>query len=134
MRNAAPLAALLLLGACASYQPHAPVSDVQYNALGHDPFWLLSIGDDRIVLTLGDEGGRADGGVITVAYPRSLPRTVNGVRHWQSGDSTGTISVEARPGTCQGAGDRTYEHHVRVRLSGRELTGCGGREIGEKAA
>jgi uncharacterized membrane protein len=117
----------LLLAGCASYQPHAPVRDVQYSALGHDPFWLLTIGDDRIVLTLGEEGGRADGGLQTISYPRTLPRIVGGVRTWQAGDGTGVINVEARPGACEGGGGRRYEHHVRVRLSGRELTGCGGR-------
>ena len=28
-------------------------------------------------------------------------------------------------------GSRVYEDHVRVRLSGRELTGCGGRLVNE---
>ncbi|HEX8527965.1 hypothetical protein [Allosphingosinicella sp.] len=130
MKKTIPLL-LLLAASCASGgRPHAPVRDLQYNALGHDPFWLLSIGDDRIVLTLGHEGCRADGDLVTIAYPRTLPRDSAGVRTWESGDGNGVISVEARPGTCEGSGGMTFEHHVRVRLSGRELIGCGGRQKG----
>ena len=49
---------LLLLGACATHAaPYAPVRDVRYPAIGHDPFWMVTIGDDRIVLRLGHDGG-----------------------------------------------------------------------------
>jgi uncharacterized membrane protein len=123
---------LAFMAACAT-QPDAysPVGTVRYSALGADPFWLVSIGDDRIVLTLGDEGGRADGALESYAFPRVLP-VVNGVfRTWESADGAAVINVQARPGPCTGSGARLYEDHVRVRLSGRELSGCGGRMVSE---
>jgi uncharacterized membrane protein len=121
------LLALCLPAACAaSPQPYAPVRNVRYQAVGAEPFWLLTIGDDRIVLTAPDGGQRARGRVAM--WPRTLPRTVDGVRSWESGDGTSVISVQARPGPCT-AGGRTYEDQVRVRLSGRELNGCGGRLV-----
>ena len=133
MRRSPISLCLLAVAACAT-QPgvYSPVGTVRYSALGHDPFWMVTIGDDRIVLALGDEGGRADGAVNSFSYPRTLPRTVGGVRTWQSGDGgTGVIGIEARRGPCSGSRGSVYEDHVRVRLSGRELTGCGGRLLEE---
>lgn len=126
---------LLLLGSCQSYrsQPYDPVETVAYSALGHDPFWLLTIGDDRIILTLGDEGGRADGALDSYSWPRALPRIADGLRTWEAAGETAAITIEARPGPCEGSGGRVYEDHVRVRLSGRELAGCGGRTIDRPA-
>ena len=128
MRRAAVpalLPPLLLLAGCATWgeRPYAPIENVRYTAIGHDPFWLATIGDESIVLTLGDEGGRADGALETWAYPRVLPRTLDGVTRWESGDGAGVIAIEARPGPCAGSSGRRYEDHVRVTLSGRELAG-----------
>jgi len=129
-----PLALLppLLLAACATDRgaPFNPVASVAYSALGHDPFWLVTIGDDSIILTLGDEGGRADGALDSHSFPRALPQVDGEFRRWESGDGTATIAIQARPGPCDGSGGRRYEDHVRVRLSGRELAGCGGRLLG----
>ena len=118
---------LALTAACAT-QPevYSPVGTVRYSALGADPFWMVSIGDDRIVLTLGDEGGRADGALESFSFPRVLPVVNGAFRTWESAEGAAVISVQARPGPCTGSGGRIYEDHVRVRLSGRELTGCGG--------
>ncbi|HET9427288.1 MAG TPA: hypothetical protein VFO69_02920 [Allosphingosinicella sp.] len=124
--------ALALLAACATQsEVYSPVGSVRYSALGADPFWMVSIGDDRIVLTLGDEGGRADGALESFAFPRVLPVVNGAFRTWESADGAAVISVQARPGPCTGSGSRIYEDHVRIRLSGRELTGCGGRMLGE---
>ncbi len=124
------LTAALLLGGCVGEAGLiAPVRDVRYAAIGHDPFWSMAIGDDRIVLTLGDQGGRADGALNSYAFPRVLPRTADGVRIWQSGEGTSVLTAEARPGPCTGSGGLRYADQVRVRLSGRELTGCGGRML-----
>jgi uncharacterized membrane protein len=126
--SAAALA--LALSACAAgREPYAPVRDPVYTALGHDPFWLVTIGDDRMVLTLGPPGGRADGGLDSYAFPRVLPRTDGDVRRWESADGPATLTVEARPGPCEGSAGMRFEHHVRVTLSGRALTGCGGRQL-----
>ena len=120
---------LLIAAGCAAdrSRPWAPVENVRYSALGHDPFGMLAIGDDRIVLRLGHDGGEEAGEYDDIVFPRTLPRTVGDVRTWESGDGTQVIAIESRPGPCIGSRRIRYEHHVTVRLSGRELTGCGGR-------
>ena len=121
---------LALLAACKTYdRPYAPVENVRYSAIGYDPFWLLTIGDDRIVLRIGHDGGGEAREYDDAVFPRTLPRTVDGVRTWQSGEGTAVIAIEAHRGPCEGSGGRRYEDLVRVRLSGRELTGCGGRLV-----
>jgi uncharacterized membrane protein len=98
---------------------------MEYGAIGHDPFWMAAIGGDRIVLTLGPPGGRADGELVSHDYPRALPREANGVRRWESGAGTDVIAIEARALPCT-AGRRSYPDTVTVTLSGRMLRGCGG--------
>lgn len=133
MKRCLPLA-LLALSACAadgSREPYSPVGEFQYGAMGHDPFWMVAIGDDQIVLTLGPPGGRADGELTSTSFPRVLPRDVNGARRWESGQGTQVIAIEARPGDCT-TGGRTYEDKVTVTLSGRMLKGCGGRDVEDR--
>lgn len=131
MKRVLPLVALLPLAACQAYQerPYAPVETVEYSALGHDPFWLATIGDDRIVLTLGDPGGRADGGLESYSWPRVLPREADGVKRWESGGPGGSIAIEARPGPCTGGDGARFADRVTVTYSGGTLTGCGGRML-----
>jgi uncharacterized membrane protein len=119
----------LLAGCETARTPYAPVDQVRYSAIGEDPFWLLTIGDDRIVLRLGNGPGTSASEAV---WPRTLPRTVDGVTSWQAGDGTQVIGIEARPGPCTGSRGRRYEDQVRVRLSGRELAGCGGRLLGSE--
>lgn len=114
----APLA-LLAAGCQTTPRPYNPVRNVAYSAVGQDPFWVLTIGDDRIVLRQGDSEG--------VIWPRTLPRIVDGVQTWESGDDTAVIAVQSTPGPCEDRTGRRFEDHVRVRLSGSELNGCGGR-------
>ncbi|PSJ39566.1 hypothetical protein C7I55_13245 [Sphingomonas deserti] len=126
-----PAAMLASLAGCAQDPPpFAPVTNVAYAALGDQPFWMVTIGDDRIVLALGAPGGTAGkGGKLTShAYPRVLPRTDSGATIWQSGEGTEVISIESRKAArpCE-AGGRHFEDSVRVTLSGRMLEGCGGR-------
>jgi uncharacterized membrane protein len=120
---------LLVLAGCTATQPYAPIRDVHYSALGQNPFWMLAIGDDRVVLTFGPAPGGRPGELRSHSYPRVLPRTEDGVRRWQSGEGTAVIDVEARPGPCTGSRGARYEDEVRIRLSGRELSGCGGRRL-----
>ncbi|HYI49277.1 MAG TPA: hypothetical protein VEX35_12520 [Allosphingosinicella sp.] len=112
---------LLVAAGCAtSPQPYAPVRDVAYQAKGAEPYWLLAIGDDRIVLrSTTFEGERS--------WPRTLPRTVGGVRTWRSEQGGSAITVESRPGPCEDEGEELYEDNVRVNLGDHVLTGCGGR-------
>jgi uncharacterized membrane protein len=116
---------LLLAAGCAtSRTPYAPVRDVAYQAMGTGgSAWLLVIGDDRIIFRPGGGAERS--------WPRVLPRTVDGVRIWQSGAGPDGITVTARPGPCNGEGQGenlyNYEHSVTVRLGEGEYRGCGGR-------
>jgi len=121
---------LLLAAGCETApEPYAPVQSVHYQAIGAEPFWQLTIGDDRIVLRLA--GMSED-----VVYPRTLPRTLDGITTWQSGAPPFVIVVEATAGPCSNPGGQTFENRVRVRYSGEdlrtnrpfteELTGCGG--------
>lgn len=122
---------LLLAGCAASQAPYSPARDVRYSALGHDPFWMVTIGDDKIVLTFGP----ATGGSRKLAghsFRRVMPRMVDGVKSWESADGTAVILVEARREDCIGSGGAVFEDRVRVRLSGRELHGCGGRRIASR--
>ena len=131
MSKAFCLLPLLVLAACETdrERPYRPVENVRYTAIGHAPFWMVTIGDDRIVLRLGHDGGEEAEEYDDIVWPRTLPRTQDGYRTWQSGEGTAVITVQTRPGPCDGSGDRRYEDHVRVRLSGRELSGCGGRPV-----
>lgn len=128
MKRLLPLALIALAGCATDSRVYSPVRNFSYGAISHDPFWLVSIGDDKIVLTLGPEGGRADGELNSYQYPRVLPQTTEGVRRWQSAEGTQVITIEARPGPCT-TGGRTYADSTRVLLSGRVLEGCGGREV-----
>ncbi|HEY5720851.1 MAG TPA: hypothetical protein VIT45_00875 [Allosphingosinicella sp.] len=124
----APLLLFLLAGCAGSQAPYSPARDVRYSALGQDPFWMVTIGDDKIVLALAPaEGGK--GKLTSHDYRRVLPRTVDGVKSWESADGTAVILVEARAEPCRGSRGEWFEDRVRVRLSGRELHGCGGRML-----
>jgi uncharacterized membrane protein len=114
---------LLIAAGCATSQrPYTPVNDVRYQAMGAEPFWMLVIGDDRILLRSSTfEGERS--------WLRTLPRTEGGTRIWQSGEGGQRITIEARPGPCETEGEETYADHVRVAFPGGALTGCGGRLI-----
>ena len=116
---------LLLAAACTQAQPYAPVREPHYTALGADPFWLLTIGEERIVLS----SGRERRGLRGRTYRRTGASLDKDVRRWEGGEGVAVIGVEARRGPCRGAGGATYEDFVRVRLSGRELNGCGGRLV-----
>ena len=131
MKRPAALLPLLLLAGCAAAveAPYAPTASVEYGARGHDPFWMVTVGDDRIVLARGPDGGRADGEIVEAVYPRVLPVERDGVRRWESGEGTMVIAIEARQGPCIDGG-RSYEDKVKVYLSGVMLEGCGGRETG----
>jgi uncharacterized membrane protein len=125
MKAAIPLALLALAGCATSRAPFSPVSQVDYSAVGHEPFWMVTIGDDSIVLTLGAQPG-TEGRLSSHRFARVLPNVTDGVTRWESGDGTAAIAVEARPGPCTGSRGRRYRDQVTVSLSGRQLDGCGG--------
>lgn len=124
-----PLSLLAAAGCATPGDEAAPGGEaVRYAATSHDPFWLASIGDERVLLTTGPAGGRADGELSSYAYPGVRPSLVKGVRRWEAGSGTAVIAIEARPGPCA-TGGRSYRERVRVYLSGRTMNGCGGTEI-----
>lgn len=61
-----------------------------------------------------------------MVFPPAAKVEENGVLRWQSGRGTQVISIEAWPGGCPQRANRESLDRVRVRLSGRELEGCGG--------
>jgi len=127
VRHILPLLPLMLAGCAQHPRPYAPIDNVRYAAIGQEPFWLVTIGDDSIVLAFGPDPGARQ--LNSYRYPRTLPRTVDGVRRWESSSGTAAISVEAAEGPCEGAGGRRYRDRVRVRMNGRELNGCGGPQL-----
>jgi hypothetical protein len=122
------LVCALFLAGCSAPQPHAPVREPHYTALGAEPFWLLTIGAERIVLS----SGRDRSGLSDRVYRRGPARMEGGVRRWEGGEGVAVIGVDAWRRPCAGAGGAMFEDVVRVRLSGRELNGCGGRLLGRK--
>jgi len=122
---------LLLAGCAAGQTPYSPTGEVHYSAIGQDPFWLLSVGRSRIVLTFGPaEAGRSS--LRGHSYRGVRASFADGTKRWEAGDGTAVISVEARPGRCTGPRGAMFEEEVSVRLSSRELHGCGGRPIPER--
>lgn len=124
------LAPFLVMSGCASAPraPVSPVASIQYGAISHDPFWLVSVGEDRIVLTQGLAGGRADGELTSYEYPGAISTMKKGIKRWEGRQGVAVISIEARKGPCSTGGE-TYPDRVRVYLSGRMMEGCGGREL-----
>ena len=101
MRRLLLLWPLLLAGGCqTASRPYAPVDNVRYSAIGQEPFWMVTIGDDAIVLASSPDPGAESRRVRNYRYPRTLPRTVDGVRRRGSANGTAVISVEAMPGPC----------------------------------
>ncbi|HYI63540.1 MAG TPA: hypothetical protein VEW71_01505 [Allosphingosinicella sp.] len=120
MKIAALLPLLLVAGCQTMPRPYAPVSEIAYQAMGAEPFWMLTIGDGRIVLrSTSLEGERS--------WPRTLPRTAAGVRIWRSEREGSSVTVESRPGPCETEGEEVYEDNVRVIVGDQILSGCGGR-------
>lgn len=124
------LLAVAGLAACAANQrPYAPVENVRYSALGQNPFWMVTIGDDRIVLTMSPDPGARASQLNSYSWPRTLPRTQDGVQRWESSSGTSAITVEAMEGPCE-ASRAQFRDRVRVRLNDRQLEGCGGPRVG----
>jgi uncharacterized membrane protein len=125
MRRTLPFLALVLTACTTPTVPQAhepPVRSIAYQAVGGRPFWLLTIGDDKIVFwpVSGDQQR---------IWPRTLPREADGTRMWRSGEGAEAILIEARPGPCSSDDERLFEDFVTIRMGeeGVELNGCGGR-------
>ena len=117
----------LPLAACAlPDQEYGHVTAMRYEAFGDPPLWRLSIGDDRLALTLHDPAL----GPTSTSFSGVEARTAGETTRWRAGgDGLGGVSVEARRETCIAADGTRYEDEVTVSLSGRQLEGCGGRKL-----
>jgi hypothetical protein len=119
------LAACATTGERAEQPPAPPAGTPIHSAHSNDPLWHVVIWPDRISLLL-DTGGRGrEADFLRTRYEGVRETRSGGVRRWQAGRGTEVISVEIWDGPCVQAG-ATYREVARVRLSGRELNGCGG--------
>lgn len=117
----------LLLAACVTPEPkYGREPGLLYEAFGEPPFWLLTIRDRELVLTIHDPAL----GPHTTSYAAVTARTEGKTTRWTAGgDGLGGIAVEARREPCTIPDGRRYEDKVTVSLSGRQLEGCGGEQI-----
>lgn len=117
----------LLLAACAV--PKAEYrhdTALRYEAFGDPPLWRLSVGDDRLALTIHDPAL----GPTSTSFADVTARTEGETTRWTAGgESLGRVDVEARRETCVAADGTRYEDRVTVSLSGRQLEGCGGKRL-----
>jgi uncharacterized membrane protein len=119
------LCALILAGCAAQPRPYAPVRGIiAYQALGNRQFWVLTIGDDRILL---HDGARPDR-----IWPRTLPRIEEDQRIWQLGEGADAVRIVARSGPCTAVNGDIYADFVSVHFGHADLDGCGGRRIGQE--
>jgi uncharacterized membrane protein len=122
------LFALVLTGCAGSETANEAADEVRYSAAGENPSWRVTISENAIQLSMGaaPRAGQGSGGY---AYRGVEALSVEGARRWNAGNGTAVIGVEAWRTPCTGAGGALFEDRVRVRLSGRELNGCGGRQL-----
>jgi hypothetical protein len=102
----------------------ASAPGIAYEAVGEHRAWRLTVGDDGVRLAFAGASARNGGHV----YPHVVAREFGSSRRWEAGAGVAVISVEARPGRCA-VGGLIYVDKVRIRLSGRELYGCGGSRL-----
>jgi uncharacterized membrane protein len=124
------LALSVLLAGCATAGPYAPVRETRFAALGQQPFWMVTIGDDRIVFRSAAEAAGVDRRDERV-FPRTLPRTVGGVVTWHSQAGTDTITIESSPGPCANGRSQQFERRVTVRMNETVFSGCGGPPVAD---
>lgn len=93
-----------------------------YRALGTEPFWSVTIGVRRMVLTrLGER-------TVSVRTPAARP-TFNGRRY-----VTRRITVDVTRTPCNdGMSDRRFPDTVTVHFDRKTLRGCGGVPVGSAA-
>lgn len=95
--------------------------DVDWRAIGNEPFWGVSIGRDGLVFSeLAGE---------SVEFPAAEPRREEGGFTLSSALNGRLLAVELRAESCSdGMSDRQYEWVARVEIDGRRLEGCAIRD------
>jgi heat shock protein HslJ len=125
MRFIPPIAVALLAAACAPVagtQAPAPTDDAPYRAIGTEPGWALTIGDEMHYA--------GDYGETKIIIPTPEPRaSVNGDRY-----VTTRLIVDITHAPCSdGMSDRRYPDTVTVTADGKTVHGCGGAGGGKMA-
>src|SRR5688500_16791331 len=96
MKQLAPLLLVALTGcAILPWGAAGGAERIQYSALNHDPFWLVSVGEKNIVLTQGPRGGRADGELTDALFSRVPSPQAEGLRIWSGENGGMPITVRA---------------------------------------
>lgn len=106
----------------------APASAYEFHAAGANPSWLVLVGQQRITLAITSTGSDGRLQMLRTSFAEVTRDHIPAARRWRAGTGTEVIGVEAWPQPCR-VGTAVVEDAVRVRLSGRELRGCGGRAI-----
>jgi len=95
--------------------------DVDWRAIGTEPFWGVSIGRDGLVLSEPAEE--------PVRFPPAEPRGTEGGFALSSALDDRVLAVRLRFESCSdGMSDRQYEWSARVEVDGRRLEGCAIRD------
>ena len=125
MRHALLLPLLLAAGCETNRTPYSPVENVRYSAIGQEPFWMVTIGDDSIVLAFGPRSGRTCGEARRPPIPAHPAPPCRRRHHWTSLDGPGRIGTtrarvlaRARAAFAIATGARPPQR--------REMHGCGG--------
>lgn len=117
------LVPLLLAGCANRSEPRTGAPQVEYSALGQEPGWTLRIDRERIRYA-GDNGQTR----IAVARP-IVQATAFGTRY-----ATTRVVVDIAPGGCRDAiSGSGFTDTVVVTTGGRQLRGCGGERLIERA-
>lgn len=110
-----PALAFLLLAACAPVAAPPPPQE-PYRAIGTEPFWSLTIDQQRMVFIEANAPG------VEIAQP--TPRPIHGF----AGDiyQTPRIHVNIVHARCSdGMSDRIYPDSIQLTVDGRQFRGCG---------
>lgn len=95
--------------------------DLDWRAIGTEPFWGVAIGRDALVFS--------EPGEDPVAFPAAEPRRTEGGFTLSSTLDGRPLEVRLRAESCSdGMSDRRYDWAARVEIDGRRLEGCAIRD------
>lgn len=109
------LCTAFFLAGCATVPPSDGGGTEPFRALGTEPFWSVTVADDRVTFE------SPEGPPVIMPLISSVPRG-EGRRY-----ATSRMTMDVVPGECSdGMSDRRYAERVTVVMDGRRLEGCGG--------
>ncbi|MEO5773138.1 MAG: hypothetical protein ABIQ32_03335 [Sphingomicrobium sp.] len=120
MKKLLPILLVLGLPACLPAPPPPPITPNPpggtYRAVGTEPFWSLTVDDQRMVFT--DPNTNA---VVTERTPSAIIGIAGEIYQ------TPRINLNIVHARCSdGMSDRVYPDKVQVTVDGRQFNGCGG--------